>query len=124
MRVRTGLATRWGTAQLLREVSFVNEAGELDALIAANPDLVRCDAFIINDGGNMKKGEPELTAALEARRAVERRVVDGDGTVCAEWDFGVSGTTDDQATTLDATTHEPTVASRLRSPHPVSGTYV
>jgi acetylornithine deacetylase/succinyl-diaminopimelate desuccinylase-like protein len=36
----------------------------LETLIAANPHLVRCDGFIINDGGNMKKGEPELTVAL------------------------------------------------------------
>lgn len=43
----------------------------LDALIAANPDLVRCDAFIINDGGNMKKGEPELTAALRGIAACD-----------------------------------------------------
>ncbi|MFN8593531.1 MAG: M20/M25/M40 family metallo-hydrolase [Thermomicrobiales bacterium] len=36
----------------------------LDALIAANPQLARCDGFIINDGGNLKRGEPELTIAL------------------------------------------------------------
>ncbi len=37
---------------------------KLGALIAANPDLAVCDGFVINDGGNMKAGEPELTAAL------------------------------------------------------------
>jgi acetylornithine deacetylase/succinyl-diaminopimelate desuccinylase-like protein len=36
----------------------------LDSIIAANPHLVRSDGFIINDGGNMKRGEPELTVAL------------------------------------------------------------
>jgi hypothetical protein len=35
VRVRTGLATRWGTAELLREVPFVNEAGELEREIVA-----------------------------------------------------------------------------------------
>ena len=43
----------------------------LEALIAANPDLVRCDAFIINDGGNMKGGEPELTVALRGIAACD-----------------------------------------------------
>lgn len=38
--------------------------GNLSALVAANPDLARVDAFVINDGGNMKAGAPELTAAL------------------------------------------------------------
>lgn len=38
--------------------------GNLSALIAANPDLARVDAFVINDGGNLKAGVPELTAAL------------------------------------------------------------
>ena len=36
----------------------------LDAIISANPQLVRSDGFVINDGGNMKQGEPELTVAL------------------------------------------------------------
>jgi cysteinylglycine-S-conjugate dipeptidase len=36
----------------------------LDTIIAANPHLVRSDGFIINDGGNMRAGEPELTVAL------------------------------------------------------------
>jgi acetylornithine deacetylase/succinyl-diaminopimelate desuccinylase-like protein len=43
----------------------------LEALIAANPDLFRCDAFIINDGGNLKAGEPELTAALRGIAACD-----------------------------------------------------
>jgi acetylornithine deacetylase/succinyl-diaminopimelate desuccinylase-like protein len=43
----------------------------LDALIAANPELVRCDAFIINDGGNLRGGEPELTAALRGIAACD-----------------------------------------------------
>ena len=43
----------------------------LETLIAANPDLVRCDAFVINDGGNMKAGEPELTAALRGIAACD-----------------------------------------------------
>ena len=43
----------------------------LEALIAANPDLARCDAYIINDGGNMKGGEPELTAALRGIAACD-----------------------------------------------------
>lgn len=43
----------------------------LEALIAANPNLVRCDAFVINDGGNMKMGEPELTAALRGIAACD-----------------------------------------------------
>ncbi|MFT4038389.1 MAG: M20/M25/M40 family metallo-hydrolase [Thermomicrobiales bacterium] len=38
--------------------------GNLENLIAANPNLAKVDAFVINDGGNMKAGEPELTAAL------------------------------------------------------------
>jgi cysteinylglycine-S-conjugate dipeptidase len=53
--------------------------GNLDALIAANPELVRCDAFIINDGGNLKAGQPELTAALRgiASCDVTVRTLDG-----------------------------------------------
>jgi acetylornithine deacetylase/succinyl-diaminopimelate desuccinylase-like protein len=43
----------------------------LEALIAANPELVRCDAFIINDGGNLKRGEPELTVALRGIAACD-----------------------------------------------------
>ena len=43
----------------------------LETLIAANPGLVRCDAFVINDGGNMKAGEPELTAALRGIAACD-----------------------------------------------------
>jgi acetylornithine deacetylase/succinyl-diaminopimelate desuccinylase-like protein len=43
----------------------------LETLIAANPDLVRCNAFIINDGGNLKQGEPELTAALRGIAACD-----------------------------------------------------
>ena len=43
----------------------------LESLIAANPGLVRCDAFVINDGGNMKAGEPELTAALRGIAACD-----------------------------------------------------
>ena len=43
----------------------------LEALIAANPSLVQCDAFVINDGGNMKAGEPELTAALRGIAACD-----------------------------------------------------
>jgi acetylornithine deacetylase/succinyl-diaminopimelate desuccinylase-like protein len=43
----------------------------LEALVAANPDLVRCDAFIINDGGNMKNGQPELTVALRGIAACD-----------------------------------------------------
>ena len=43
----------------------------LKTLIAANPNLVRCDAFIINDGGNMKAGEPELTTALRGVAACD-----------------------------------------------------
>lgn len=38
--------------------------GNLESLIAANPNLAQVDAFVINDGGNIKAGEPELTAAL------------------------------------------------------------
>lgn len=38
--------------------------GNLESLISANPGLAKVDAFIINDGGNMKAREPELTAAL------------------------------------------------------------
>jgi len=43
----------------------------LETLIAANPNLVRCDAFVINDGGNMKRGQPELTAALRGIAACD-----------------------------------------------------
>lgn len=43
----------------------------LESLIAANPSLVQCDAFVINDGGNMKAGEPELTAALRGIAACD-----------------------------------------------------
>jgi acetylornithine deacetylase/succinyl-diaminopimelate desuccinylase-like protein len=43
----------------------------LEALVAANPNLVRCDAFVINDGGNMMAGEPELTAALRGIAACD-----------------------------------------------------
>ncbi len=43
----------------------------LEELIAANPSLVQCDAFVINDGGNMKAGEPELTAALRGLAACD-----------------------------------------------------
>ena len=43
----------------------------LETLIAANPGLVRCDAFVINDGGNLKAGEPELTAALRGIAACD-----------------------------------------------------
>ncbi|MDF3041677.1 MAG: peptidase, partial [Thermomicrobiales bacterium] len=43
----------------------------LETLIAANPNLVRCDAFVINDGGNMKAGEPELTVALRGIAACD-----------------------------------------------------
>src|SRR5688500_9471122 len=43
----------------------------LETLIAANPGLVRCDAFVINDGGNMKAGEPELTVALRGIAACD-----------------------------------------------------
>nr|MBA3450922.1 M20/M25/M40 family metallo-hydrolase [Chloroflexia bacterium] len=43
----------------------------LETLIAANPNLVQCDAFIINDGGNMKAGQPELTAALRGIAACD-----------------------------------------------------
>jgi acetylornithine deacetylase/succinyl-diaminopimelate desuccinylase-like protein len=43
----------------------------LDAFLAANPDLFRADAYVINDGGNMKAGEPELTAALRGIAACD-----------------------------------------------------
>jgi acetylornithine deacetylase/succinyl-diaminopimelate desuccinylase-like protein len=43
----------------------------LETLVAANPSLVRCDAFVINDGGNMKAGQPELTAALRGIAACD-----------------------------------------------------
>lgn len=43
----------------------------LESLIAANPGLVRCDAFVINDGGNLKTGEPELTVALRGIAACD-----------------------------------------------------
>lgn len=43
----------------------------LETLIAANPNLVRCDAFVINDGGNMKAGHPELTVALRGIAACD-----------------------------------------------------
>src|SRR5918998_1416531 len=43
----------------------------LETLIAANPSLVRCNAFVINDGGNMKAGELELTAALRGIAACD-----------------------------------------------------
>ena len=43
----------------------------LETLIAANPILVRCDAFVINDGGNMKAGHPELTVALRGIAACD-----------------------------------------------------
>jgi acetylornithine deacetylase/succinyl-diaminopimelate desuccinylase-like protein len=43
----------------------------LETLIAANPNLVRCDAFVINDGGNLKAGEPELTVALRGIAACD-----------------------------------------------------
>ncbi len=43
----------------------------LETLIAANPNLVQCDAFVINDGGNMKAGQPELTAALRGIAACD-----------------------------------------------------
>src|SRR3954468_21916820 len=46
----------------------------LETLIAANPGLVRCDAFVINDGGNLKAGEPELTAALRGIAACDVNV--------------------------------------------------
>jgi acetylornithine deacetylase/succinyl-diaminopimelate desuccinylase-like protein len=45
--------------------------GNLESLIAANPSLAQVDAFIINDGGNMKAGEPELTAALRGIAACD-----------------------------------------------------
>lgn len=43
----------------------------LETLIAANPHLVQCDGFVINDGGNMKAGEPELTMALRGIAACD-----------------------------------------------------
>jgi acetylornithine deacetylase/succinyl-diaminopimelate desuccinylase-like protein len=43
----------------------------LETLVAANPSLVQSDAFVINDGGNMKAGEPELTAALRGIAACD-----------------------------------------------------
>lgn len=43
----------------------------LETLIAANPSLARCDAFVINDGGNMKAGQPELTVALRGIAACD-----------------------------------------------------
>jgi acetylornithine deacetylase/succinyl-diaminopimelate desuccinylase-like protein len=43
----------------------------LGALIAANPSLFQADAFVINDGGNMRAGEPELTAALRGIAACD-----------------------------------------------------
>ncbi len=36
----------------------------LEAFVAANPDLVGCDAFVIADMGNPAVGEPALTTAL------------------------------------------------------------
>lgn len=36
----------------------------LGPFVAANPDLVACDAFIIADGGNSVAGHPELNVAL------------------------------------------------------------
>jgi cysteinylglycine-S-conjugate dipeptidase len=47
------------------------KGSNLDTIIAANPELVRCDAFVINDGGNMKAGELELTAALRGIAACD-----------------------------------------------------
>ncbi|MGH2618483.1 MAG: M20/M25/M40 family metallo-hydrolase, partial [Thermomicrobiales bacterium] len=43
----------------------------LDALIAANPELGMADAFVINDGGNLQAGQPELTAALRGIAACD-----------------------------------------------------
>ena len=43
----------------------------LETLVAANPNLVRCDAFVINDGGNLKAGQPELTVALRGIAACD-----------------------------------------------------
>lgn len=38
--------------------------GNIEGLLTANPGLAQVDAFVINDGGNMKGGEPEMTVAL------------------------------------------------------------
>ena len=38
--------------------------GDLGPFLEAHPDLVRCDAFVIADGGNSVAGEPELNVAL------------------------------------------------------------
>ena len=43
----------------------------LETVIAANPTLMRCDALIINDGGNLKGGQPELTTALRGIAACD-----------------------------------------------------
>lgn len=45
--------------------------GNIEGLLEANPDLARVDAFVINDGGNLKAGEPEMTAALRGIAACD-----------------------------------------------------
>jgi acetylornithine deacetylase/succinyl-diaminopimelate desuccinylase-like protein len=39
-------------------------SSHIEALIASRPDLFSCDAFIIEDNGNLTAGEPALTTSL------------------------------------------------------------
>jgi hypothetical protein len=67
MRVGTGLATRWGTAELLREVSFVNEAGELEREIAA---------YGITGEGGAASAAPSLCGSGRQASSLCRRRLD------------------------------------------------
>jgi acetylornithine deacetylase/succinyl-diaminopimelate desuccinylase-like protein len=39
-------------------------AGHLEEFVAAQPDVFRCDAFVVADNGNLSVGEPALTTTL------------------------------------------------------------
>jgi len=39
-------------------------AGHLEEYVAANPEIVACDVFIVADNGNLAPGEPALTTTL------------------------------------------------------------
>ena len=45
--------------------------GSLDALIAADPDLVRADLVVVADVGNVAEGVPTLTTSLRGMTALE-----------------------------------------------------
>jgi acetylornithine deacetylase/succinyl-diaminopimelate desuccinylase-like protein len=50
----------------------------LESFVAANPELVRCDAFLIDDLGNNRAGEPAILISLrgDAYCTVEVRTID------------------------------------------------